>query len=213
MSAVAGSGRTVLFVSHNMGAVRTLCETGILLQHGRLVACGPIAEVTTKYLKDVVPTTSGGTVVLPRAPERCGVWMESVSVLRNGEPSAVVEAGDRLSFAVRFRSAEPIRKPIVGYLIRSARGENAVNANNYFLPSGEYPDPVTDGTVVCDLGTLPLMAGSYTVSFWLCRNPHEQHHVEDALEFTVEEKDLWGTGALPSQGLSCLWWPTHFKFS
>ncbi len=139
--------------------------------------------------------------------------MESVSVLRNGEPSTVVEAGDSLGFAVKFRSAEPIRKPILGYLIRSARGENAVNANNYFLPSGDYQAPVTEGTIVCDLGTLPLMAGSYTVSFWLCRNPHEQHHVEDALEFTVEEKDLWGTGALPAQGLSCLWWPTQFRFS
>ena len=139
--------------------------------------------------------------------------MESVSVLRNGVPSAVVETGDDLGFAVKFRSAEPIRKPIIGYLIRSGRGENAVNANNYFLPSGDYPMEVSEGTIICDLGKLPLMAGSYSVSFWLCRHPHEQHFVEDALEFTVAEKDLWGTGALPTQGLSCLWWPTHFRFS
>jgi lipopolysaccharide transport system ATP-binding protein len=213
MSEVAGSGRTVLFVSHNMGAVRTLCSSGILLQDGGLLLRGPIEAVTAAYLNDVVPRGHGGTVILPRPPERCTVWMESVSVLRDGAPSTFIEGGDRLGFAVKFRSAEPIRKPIVGYLIRSSRGENAVNANNYFLPSGDYPAPVTEGTIVCDLGKLPLMAGSYTVSFWLCRNPHEQHHVEDALEFTVEEKDLWGTGALPTQGLSCLWWPTEFQFS
>jgi hypothetical protein len=123
----------------------------------------------------------------------------------------VLETGDRLGFGVRFRSDEPIEKPIVGYLIRSVRGENAVNANNYFLPSPRYGTGVTEGTIVCDLGALPLMAGSYLVSFWLGRGPHELHHVEDVLRFTVEEKDIWHAGALPTRGLSCLWWPTEFR--
>ena len=59
-----------------------------------------------------------------------------------------------------------------------------------------------EGTIICDLGELPLMAGSYSISFWLCSNPQEQHHVEDALRFTVEEKDIWGNGILPPKSCS-----------
>jgi lipopolysaccharide transport system ATP-binding protein len=213
MKDVSSAGRTVIFVSHNMGAVRTLCDTGLLLRNGTLVRCGPIETIIAAYMDDGSERADSPIVRLPKPPERCNVWMESVSVLRNGEPTSVLETGDVISLEVKFRASEPIQKPIIGYLIRSSRGENAVNANNYFLPSASYAMPVTEGTIICGLGELPLMAGSYSVSFWLCRNPHEQHHVEDVLHFTVEEKDIWGNGALPPKSLSCLWWPTKFIYN
>jgi lipopolysaccharide transport system ATP-binding protein len=213
MKDVSSAGRTVIFVSHNMGAVRTLCDTGLLLRNGTLVGSGPIETIIAAYMDDGAERSEGPIVRLPKPPERCRVWMESVSVLRDGEPMSVVETGDRISLEIKFRASEPIQKPILGYLIRSARGENAVSANNYFLPSGSFAKPVKEGTIICDLGELPLMAGSYSVSFWLCRNPHEQHHVEDVLHFTVEEKDIWGNGALPPKLVSCLWWPTEFRFT
>jgi lipopolysaccharide transport system ATP-binding protein len=213
MDDISKTGRTVIFVSHNMGAVRTLCNTGVLLRSGKLIGFGAIETLIATYMDDCLQWTNSHTVRLPKPPQRCKVWMESVSILCNGEPNSILETGDKMSLEVKFRSCEPIQKPIIGYLIRSSRGENAVNANNYFLPSASYPKPVTEGTIICDLGDLPLMAGSYSVSFWLCRNPHEQHHVEDVLHFTVEEKDIWGNGALPTRSLSCLWWPTQFRYS
>jgi len=50
MSEVAGEGRTVLFVSHNMAAVQGLCKRGILLNDGRLVADGDVNDVVSAYL-------------------------------------------------------------------------------------------------------------------------------------------------------------------
>ena len=50
MGAVAHEGRTVLFVSHNMGAVKSLCQKGIFLTHGTIQAVGPISSVVDKYL-------------------------------------------------------------------------------------------------------------------------------------------------------------------
>jgi lipopolysaccharide transport system ATP-binding protein len=212
MRDVAGYGRTVLFVSHNLGAVRTLCTRGILLNDGKLATCDSIEVVTDAYMDCGFQETNSHTVNLPRPPQRCPVWMESVSILCNGQKHSTLQTGDKMGLEISFRSREPLTKPIIGYLIRSSRGEHAVNANNYFLPSSNYPTPVTEGTIICDLGELPLMSGSYSVTFWLCRNPHEQHHVEDVLHFTVEDKDIWGTGALPTKSLSCLWWPTQFTF-
>ncbi len=212
MGEVARGGRTVLFVSHNLAAVRSLCRSGILLQKGTLASDGTIDDVTAAYMEDGELHNNSHTVMIPRPSGRSSLWMESVSLLCNGAPSPVLETGDRISFEVAFRSNQPIRRPLVGFLLRSSRGENAVNANNIFLPSPDYPSAVTSGTIRCDLGKLPLMAGSYSVSFWLCRSKHEYHHADDVLHFTVDEKDIWGTGLLPTKSLSCLWWPTHFRF-
>jgi len=49
MKDVAGHGRTVLFVSHNMGAVSSLCNRGLLLQQGTLLLTADIAAVIDKY--------------------------------------------------------------------------------------------------------------------------------------------------------------------
>ncbi len=53
MGDVAHSGRTVLFVSHNMQAIRTLCRTALWLDGGRVQAIGPSAEVVEAYLRAV----------------------------------------------------------------------------------------------------------------------------------------------------------------
>lgn len=213
MKDVAGHGRTVLFVSHNLGAVRSLCNKGILLKNGRLAMSGLIDEVTAAYIDTAPKPASGPTVFISKRPDHCSVWMSSLAVLRNGEPSHAVEMGDKIALAIKFNSSEPIQKPIIGYVIKSARSENIINANNLFLSSSGYSTPVTEGTIVCDLGDLPLMAGAYSVSFWLGRNRHELHHLDEALHFTVEEKDIWGNGVMPTKSLSSLWWPTRFSFN
>jgi lipopolysaccharide transport system ATP-binding protein len=213
MKDVAGHGRTILFVSHNIASVRALCNKGVLLKNGKLEAAGSIENVIEAYADAGIQQTKNHTVTISKPSERCAVWMESVSILCNGNRKSTLEIGDKLSLEVKFRSYDPIQRPIIGYLIRSSRGEDLVNANNYFLPSSNYSNAVTEGTITCDLGDLPLMSGSYSVSFWLCRNPHEQHHVEDVLHFTVEEKNIWGTDALPNKSLGGLWWPTQFRFS
>lgn len=50
MKDVASHGRTILFVSHNMSAVNSLCEQCILLDHGRVEMIGPTNQVTARYL-------------------------------------------------------------------------------------------------------------------------------------------------------------------
>ena len=52
MSDVAKGGRTVIFVSHNMGAVQTLCTRAVLLRAGQMVQDGPVGRVLTAYLAD-----------------------------------------------------------------------------------------------------------------------------------------------------------------
>ena len=65
MGAIAGSGRTVFLVSHNMGAVRGLCSRVVEIEEGRLVADGPADEIVGKYVAKQL-AGSGSVLHLPR---------------------------------------------------------------------------------------------------------------------------------------------------
>ena len=88
MRDVTGEGRTVLFVSHNMAAIRTLCERAILLDGGRLRADGPVDQVIAEYLTTDVKAEPGGWI--PAETPRVGmgdVRVRRVEVLdRDGRP-------------------------------------------------------------------------------------------------------------------------------
>jgi len=212
MEQVSSGGRTVLFVSHNLAAIRALCQKGILLKNGRLDLYGDVGRVADAYAQAANPVGElAATATFTKPDQRNSVWMESATILCNGEPGSVLRMGDRLGLLVRFRADKPIVQPIIGLVIRSSQGANVLNANNHYQPSPEYAPAVTRGSIVCDLGVVPLMADGYSVSLWLCRDPQEQHHIDEAIRFQVEEMDLWGFGRLPPSGISCLWWNTRFE--
>src|SRR5690606_34636018 len=60
MSDVAGEGRTVLFVSHNMAAVATLCTEGLWLHDGKVCASGEINDLIHKYLGSLANSAAYG---------------------------------------------------------------------------------------------------------------------------------------------------------
>ncbi len=70
MREVAGGGRTVLFVSHNMGAVANLCSRCILLKEGKIFKDGPSSEAISEYMEarpppnEMRPNTGGKEAAL-----------------------------------------------------------------------------------------------------------------------------------------------------
>ncbi len=77
---VSALGRTVLFVSHNLGAVRGLCSRCLLLEHGRLTADGSPAEVIGKYVAGTLVNGHRSAVTLPYRPgvavQATRLWFE-----------------------------------------------------------------------------------------------------------------------------------------
>lgn len=90
MREVAGEGRTVLFVSHNMEAVQKLCNTGILLHKGKLVKDGSMDGVIRAYLEQNASSQSIFEVERPAdAAQRTG-YAERVTI-RNADNSITAE--------------------------------------------------------------------------------------------------------------------------
>ena len=90
MKEVAGEGRTVLFVSHNMEAVQKLCNTGIMLHKGRLIDEGPMDKVIRTYLEQNASSNSVFNVEKPAdAADRAG-YAERI-VIRGADERIMAE--------------------------------------------------------------------------------------------------------------------------
>jgi len=120
MGEIQREGRTILFVSHNLGAVSRLCRNSVLLENGRLVTKGPTKDVISTYV-----TCGGdeGTVDRafdgPLAPGACGKIRRIRVENSRGEASGTIGVTDPFEVIVDYDVAEPARGLIVSIEIHS----------------------------------------------------------------------------------------------
>lgn len=100
MKDVSGAGRTVIFVSHNMGAVKALCNKGIVMKNGTMDFSGNINDCVSEYLK-INTTDNDGDVVLEKKGNGTGETLIKRIQLLNDE--------DNTTETVMYRSAIRIR--------------------------------------------------------------------------------------------------------
>jgi lipopolysaccharide transport system ATP-binding protein len=103
MQNVAGQGRTVLFVSHNMAAIQQLCSEGILLHRGQKVASGKPVQVIKQYVSN---TTASRRVLR----DRQGIFIAELNVLQSYAEGAAMRANAPIQIEARF--SEPISPKI-----------------------------------------------------------------------------------------------------
>jgi lipopolysaccharide transport system ATP-binding protein len=207
MEDVSRSGRTILFVSHNMTAVNHLCSHCLFMEQGRIVAMDLTDRVINSYLSS--SKAADGMEAMLEKPSSANAWIQSIRICGSRHP---IEYGDRLMIEAKFRANDPI-VPHIGLVISSTRGVQILNANNRYQKYANTEEKFSEGTIVCDLGAVPLMKGTYVLSFFFGDQAGDEHVVDNALSFTVDEKDVWGKGKLPPLNVSEMWWPTEFKVS
>jgi lipopolysaccharide transport system ATP-binding protein len=111
MGSVAGQGRTILFVSHNMHAVRALCHRALLLEDGRVTRDGPTHEVVDAYLRSVAETPADAAEVRwppDEAPGDDATRLLAVRVLdADGEPSYDHSIDEPVTLEMEFSVLRP----------------------------------------------------------------------------------------------------------
>jgi lipopolysaccharide transport system ATP-binding protein len=103
---VSRSGRTIFFVSHNIGSVLEICSSGILLDEGRLVASGPIRDVVARYYSVLSESNGGLSTGSFQGPLNKTVVFERMFV--NDSPagaSQLVAPADGLRIRIEGRAA------------------------------------------------------------------------------------------------------------
>ena len=156
MENFARSGRTVLFVSHNMDAIRSLCQRGIWLKDGQIHRDGPVEQVSDEYFESVNETT------LSLANPAYGLKILKVA-LRNhrGEEVRQIQPGEDLTVEISYEAHKRIARPIIALGIIGIGG-SCFTAN--MLLDGYRPNSFEGtGKISCSFRSIPLLPQSYTV--------------------------------------------------
>lgn len=156
MGEVAQAGRTVLFVSHNLAAVRDLCQRVLWINDGALVADGEVDDVAQAYLR----TLSKGS--FNYLNPQYGLAIEDI-LLKNshGEISQQFHPGEDLTVEVLFDAKKRIERPYVWIAVDNSRGP-CFAAN--MLLDGHRPEALEGaGRLVCKFKALPLLPQDYTI--------------------------------------------------
>ena len=201
MRDVANTGRTVIFVSHNMAAVSSLCSKAMVLWEGKLeYPLGCVEEAVQKYLTQVHKMTK---TKLADRNDRQGngrVRIKDFGTFdRDGNELEYLATGQEVDFRVYYWSAESIvRNIVVGIGISSNSGSSVSLLSNEL--AGDSVDCIgKEGFFTCKIKKLPLAPGSYTASLIIRSNEIILDWILQAATIVVEPGDFYGTGRLPPQ--------------
>ena len=170
MDTVSRSGRTVLFVSHNLEALRAICHSGILLESGRIKATGHIQEVINGYNRPL----SEFITHFPKSTKPCITALEI-------DQSRLV-AGD-LVVRVEYASPFPLRPAIIGLVLSSIDGRQIFGTNMRTHPPVQAVESAC-GVCTLEVPQLALHSGNYQLSVWLGDRIQDYDARLEAVSFT-----------------------------
>src|SRR5690606_33001360 len=117
MQDVAQGGRTVVFVSHNLGAIRGLCGRAVWLEGGTIAADGDVWDVTQRYLTTMLGKSTGAL----RGAH--GLTVRQVSLRdANGEVQSCFKTGDRMGVTIEYETSKPVEFPQFALLVQGSHG-------------------------------------------------------------------------------------------
>ena len=141
MKEVYRQGRTVIFVSHNMHAVRSLCESAVLLKNGRIEATGAANDIT----------------------------VEALDIVQNGRDTNLIDGTRPFDIVIRFRLPRDMEKLRVGVYVNNALGDEIVRS--FFSDWDRSKEDMKGGAHVARMpfpGKL-LVNGAYTITMGVRR--------------------------------------------
>jgi lipopolysaccharide transport system ATP-binding protein len=156
MDDVAASGRTVLFVSHNLSAIKELCRTGIVLSHGRLLVQAPVVEAIAAYTE----STQEATVRAAGAG-----WQKFDMAKPANEGEWIVQVADPMTFNASLALPKDLVQGALILLIHDSAGVLLVHQRAEF--DGRIMSKTNSGCVEVSVRVPPLWLapGLYTLHF------------------------------------------------
>lgn len=128
------AGRTVIFVSHNMSSLQSLCTRGILLKEGRIEMDGPIMDVIRRYLESEREETGEIRWNSPQeAPGDEKTRIRAVRVVSEGRTTGIVKISEPVRIEIDYWNLDPGSRRIVGINIFNLLGTCVISSGN--LPS------------------------------------------------------------------------------
>ncbi len=184
MSDIGKHGRTILFVSHNMSALRGICKQAVVIDHGKLVAQGEVNQTIDRYLAHVGDEPQDEIVESPT--------FTVTSVEIRSESSPVIKTFDPVRISVKFVPKTAIPDPglFISILTLESRRLASLDFRDFATAA-----PLEAGEV-CELGftieSLPLLSGPYQLEVYLKNSRDLVELVPHSYQFEVAETQVYG---------------------
>jgi lipopolysaccharide transport system ATP-binding protein len=174
------TGRTVLFVSHNLAAVESLCGRAVWIDGGRLRADGPPAEVIRSYMSTFAGSEES-TTDLREVSDRSGggdIRFTRIEFLdAEGRAIAPVRCGDSFLARLSFVATREIVQPIFGLEIHTTLGTMVAQVHTYNSGFDIPVLPAGPGHIDLHVADLNLLPGRYSISVFAANYGHIYHDV------------------------------------
>lgn len=195
------SDRTVLFVSHSMGAVANLCPRAVLLEAGRVSLSGPAGEIIRRYYNEA--HQDDGSVDLRLRHDRSGSGAMRFTSIRledaQGRSVQYVASGATVYFVLEYEAPSEFAGAadlLVNIVVTNAKGNRL-----FGLPSDvvlkTHAELKPCGSFRCKVENLPLMPGSYEMDVACVRDRELADKVTGAGSLVVVEGEYYSSGKLP----------------
>lgn len=189
-----GHGRTVLFVSHNMSAVRKLCSCAILLESGTVALSGKTEEIVNRYFSNdcVQPVTD-----LAEHRNRSGGMKPHFTKLsiatQDGHVASTFEPGERLRIRMDLRCSERILDPRISIGFTDISGERLFAIAN-FLSDSNIPSLEGNLSLTAEFQLPPILPSQYHLDIGLSDGAGRRYdEIFAATSIDITESNFLGT--------------------
>ncbi|MBO4542278.1 MAG: ATP-binding cassette domain-containing protein [Bacteroidales bacterium] len=198
-----GEGRTVLFVSHNMASVRSLCNLGIVLQNGNIFFQGTVNDAINEYMQtNLLEINRLHLDKLPRERKCSGlIRFVSMKFLNDHDEEINPHCGQYLCVRLEIDVKYPgFNSCMLSFDITDIYGSPLMSfptkftMDNIYLSEGRH-------VVSCEVPKLPLTKGSYYINPWAEIKRECADYIESKIMVDVEDDDFFGRGRSVDQHL------------
>jgi lipopolysaccharide transport system ATP-binding protein len=188
------SMRTVLFVSHNLSAITSLCQKGILLEKGRLKM--PMTEIYDAVDEYMGSTMGNSAYTIDINPKDKRAWITRAIVSNALDAkSSCLRVGDPIQFDVSYRCNSSIYSIGLGVGISRPSGSRITSFNNYILGIHLPTNSDALNRIRIVLDDLNLAPGSYVVSLSLVENETQWLDLQtECISFSIVDDGFYIAG-------------------
>lgn len=218
MDNLSGTGRTVLFVSHNMEAVGSICQRVIWIDNGQIRQNGNSREVIKDYLSSFSRTQQQG-YDFSQVEDRSGNGQIRYTRLElldsDRKPQKLIRSGDSFVARLYYHAQERIKSPNFALELFTQYGTKITSFNTWssgfevpFLPPG-------DGYIDLEVNHLNILSARYHISLWLASPGNVWYdRLDQCAVLDVKPSDIYQSGRkMTSQHFGLVIFPCNWKLN
>jgi ABC-type polysaccharide/polyol phosphate transport system ATPase subunit len=197
MDELRRQGTSLIFISHNMDAIRRVCDRGLVMYRGRAIYQGDAAAAVVAYsdaVREAARAAGGDVPIEGGLSQRVMTFDAEIAAVQlldgDGQPTTTLTSGDAVTLALDVTFARDVTSPIFAFFVRTTDGQLVYNTTTQWMNLTTPDFKAGERTRVTFQLKLPLLEGTYELGADIAAADlsHFYDRVERALTFWVQDR-------------------------